>query len=89
MSATGAGPGTAGASAGAALTAAFFAGAFLAGAEAGASGKASRSLRWAGASIVDEADLTYSPFEFNHSTAALLVMPSSLAAWDTRTLPGT
>lgn len=54
---------------------------------AGASlaGNASRSLRSTGASIVEADDLTYSPFAFNHATASLLGMPSSLASALTRT----
>jgi hypothetical protein len=35
--------------------------------------------------MVDEADLTYSPFAVNHATASLLVIPSSLARLLTRT----
>ncbi len=50
-----------------------------------AAGKASRSLRSTGASIVDAADRTYSPFAFNHVTASLLGIPSSLASVLTRT----
>jgi hypothetical protein len=69
---------------------AFLAGAFLTGAEALAGGgKASVALRTAGASIVDEAVLTYSPLEFSHSSSCLLGTPSSFASADTRVLPGT
>jgi len=63
--------------------AAFLAGAFLAGggvAGAGAAGKASRSLRATGASIVDDADLTNSPFSFNQERTFLLSRPSSFAS---------
>jgi hypothetical protein len=52
---------------------------------AGFAGNASRSLRSTGASIVDEADFTYSPFAFNHATASLLGIPNSLASVLTRT----
>jgi hypothetical protein len=57
----------------------------LAGASADLAGNASRSLRSTGASMVDEADFTYSPFAVNHATASLLGMPSSLASALTRT----
>jgi hypothetical protein len=52
---------------------------------AGLAGKASRSLRSTGASIVEAADFTYSPFAFNHATASLLGIPNSLASVLTRT----
>ena len=48
-------------------------------------GNASRSLRSTGASTVDDADFTYSPFAFSHATASLLGIPSSLASALTRT----
>jgi hypothetical protein len=48
-------------------------------------GNASRSFRSTGASIVEAADLTYSPFAFSHATASLLAIPSSLASALTRT----
>jgi hypothetical protein len=52
---------------------------------AGFAGNASRSLRSTGASIVDAADLTYSPFALSHATASLLGIPNSLASVLTRT----
>src|SRR4051812_36656465 len=85
-SSTGAVPGElTGAAFGAALVA------FLgAGAGAGAAaGKASRSLRATGASMVEEADLTNSPFSFNQARTFLLSRPSSFASSWTRALPGT
>ena len=74
--------------------AAFLAGAFLAGAGAAAAaaawaGKASRTLRATGGSIVDEALLTNSPWSFNQDRRDLLSIPSSLASSWTRALPGT
>jgi hypothetical protein len=44
------------------------------------SGKASRSLRTTGGSMVDEADRTNSPSSWSLAMAALLSMPSSLAS---------
>ncbi len=55
------------------------------GAAAGLAGKASRSLRSTGASIVEAADFTYSPFALSHATASLLGIPNSLASVLTRT----
>lgn len=52
---------------------------------AGLAGKASRSLRSTGASIVEAADFTYSPFALSHVTASLLGIPNSLASVLTRT----
>jgi hypothetical protein len=79
-----AGASTSGAvSAGAAFAAAFLAGAFLAGAAAadsGFAGKASRTLRATGGSIVDDALFTNSPLSFNHPRRALLSRPSSFAS---------
>ncbi len=75
------------------LAGAFFAGAFLAGAapasDGAGGGNASVALRTAGASIVEEGVLTYSPLAFSQSTRSLLLMPSSFASADTRVLPGT
>lgn len=51
-----------------------------------ASGKALRSLRTTGASIVDEAERTNSPSSCSFVTASLEVIPSSLASSCTRTL---
>lgn len=48
-------------------------------------GKASRSLRSTGASMVEAADFTYSPFALSHTTASLLGIPNSLASVLTRT----
>jgi hypothetical protein len=68
------------------LAAGFGAGFLAAGASGAAfEGKASRSFRSTGASIVEAADFTYSPFAFNHATASLLGIPSSLASVLTRT----
>ena len=53
---------------------------------AGASGKALRSFRTTGASIVDEAERTNSPSSCSLVTASLEVIPSSLASSCTRTL---
>ncbi len=53
---------------------------------AGASGKALRSFRTTGASIVDEAERTNSPNSCSLVTASLEVIPSSLASSCTRTL---
>ena len=55
----------------------------------GAAGKASRNLRTTGASTVEEADLTNSPFSFNQVRTLLLSIPSSLASSWTRAFPGT
>lgn len=52
---------------------------------AGFAGKASRSLRSTGASMVEAADFTYSPFALSHVTASLLGIPNSLASVLTRT----
>jgi hypothetical protein len=52
---------------------------------AGLAGKASRSLRSTGASIVEAADFTYSPLALSHVTASLLGIPNSLASVLTRT----
>jgi 3-polyprenyl-4-hydroxybenzoate decarboxylase len=61
--------------------AAFLVAAFLAGlASAAGAGTASRNLRAAGASIVDDADFTNSPSSWSLATASLLVIPSSLAS---------
>jgi hypothetical protein len=59
-----------------------------AGAEAlaAASGKALRSLRTTGASMVEEAERTNSPSSCSFVTASLEVIPSSLASSCTRTL---
>ncbi len=96
-SAAGAGAaGDAGASGDAGTAAAGLGAAFLAGAGAGAAaaaaawaGKASRTFRATGGSIVEEALLTNSPFSFNHSSSFLLSRPSSFASSWTRALPGT
>ena len=64
-------------------------GAEAAAAGAGAAGKASRSLRATGASTVEDADLTNSPFSFSQLRTFLLSIPSSLASSWTRALPGT
>ena len=80
------------AAAAAGLGAAFLAGAGAAGAAAAAAawaGKASRTLRATGGSMVEEALLTNSPFSFNHARRALLSRPSSFASSWTRALPGT
>ena len=53
---------------------------------AGASGKALRSFRTTGASMVDEAERTNSPSSCSLVTASLEVIPSSLASSCTRTL---
>lgn len=53
---------------------------------AAASGKALRSLRTTGASMVDEAERTNSPSSCSFVTASLEVIPSSLASSCTRTL---
>ena len=53
--------------------------AFFAGLGPGASGKASRSLRTTGASIVEDAERTNSPISWSLATATLLSIPSSLA----------
>ena len=53
---------------------------------AGASGKALRSFRTTGASMVDEAERTNSPNSCSLVTASLEVIPSSLASSCTRTL---
>jgi hypothetical protein len=71
--ASAAGAGALGAAAGAALLAA-------------ASGKALRSLRTTGASMVDEAERTNSPSSCSFVTASLEVIPSSFASSCTRTL---
>jgi hypothetical protein len=52
---------------------------------AGLAGNASRSLRSTGASIVEAADFTYSPFALSQATASLLGIPNSLASVLTRT----
>ncbi len=78
----GAGWAAAGAGAEAGLGATFLAAGGSGSAEAG---KASRSLRSTGASMVEAADFTYSPFAFNHATASLLGIPNSLASVLTRT----
>lgn len=72
-----AGAGALGAAAGAAAGAADF---------AAASGKALRSFRTTGASMVDEAERTNSPSSCSFVTASLEVIPSSLASSCTRTL---
>ena len=67
--------------AGAAATgagAAFFAAGL--GAAGAAAGKASRSLRTTGASMVDEAERTNSPISWSLATTTLLSTPSSLAS---------
>jgi len=53
--------------------------AFFAGLGPGASGKASRSLRTTGASMVEDAERTNSPNSWSLATATLLSIPSSLA----------
>jgi hypothetical protein len=53
---------------------------------AAASGKALRSLRTTGASMVEEAERTNSPSSCSFVTASLEVIPSSLASSCTRTL---
>jgi hypothetical protein len=53
---------------------------------AAASGKALRSLRTTGASIVEEAERTNSPSSCSFVTASLEVIPSSFASSCTRTL---
>jgi hypothetical protein len=86
--ATGAGALTAGAGASTSGVAGLVAGVPLALAgfvSAGLAGKASRSLRSTGASIVEAADFTYSPFALSHATASLLGIPNSLASVLTRT----
>src|SRR5207245_2738405 len=88
VSTIGAGAASGIAGAGGAAAAAFLAGARFSGA-ASTAGKASLALRTAGASIVEEAVLTYSPFSFSHSMRTLLWRPSSFASADTRVLPGT
>ncbi len=86
-----AGVGPAGVGAAAVAAAAGFGAGFgaagLAGAASGAAeaGNASRSFRSTGASMVEAADFTYSPFAFNHATASLLGIPNSLASVLTRT----
>jgi hypothetical protein len=72
----------------AAAAAVFLAGALRAGFSAGV-GNASRTWRSTGASIVDEADFTYSPISWSLASTSLLVTPSSFASADTRALPGT
>jgi hypothetical protein len=52
-------------------------------------GNASLSLRTTGASTVDDALLTNSPWSFNHARSALLSIPNSLASSWTRALPAT
>lgn len=51
--------------------------------------KDSRSRRATGASTVDDADLTNSPWSFSRARTSLLVTPSSLANSCTRALPAT
>ena len=76
-----AGVAVAGVAAGVGAAAAGFSGL---GSAAGLAANASRSLRSTGASMVEAADFTYSPFAFSHATASLLGMPSSLASVLTR-----
>jgi len=82
--------GAAGPGAGAGRDSAALAGALgaLAGAsvEADAAGKALRSFRTTGASMVDEAERTNSPSSCSLVTASLEVIPSSFASSCTRTL---
>jgi hypothetical protein len=52
-------------------------------------GNASLSLRTTGASTVEDALLTNSPWSFNHVRSALLSIPNSLASSWTRALPAT
>jgi hypothetical protein len=86
---SGAGSGTgAGVAGGAASAAAFVAGASRAGFCVGV-GNASRTWRSTGASMVDDADFTYSPISWSLASTSLLVTPSSFASADTRALPGT
>lgn len=80
--AAGAGAGAAAALAGAALAGA-------AGAAAACVGKASFNLRTTGASTVEDALLTNSPWSFNHCKSALLSIPNSFASSWTRALPAT
>ncbi len=54
-----------------------------------AAGKASRSLRTTGASMVDDGDLTNSPMSVSFAMISLLVLPSSFASSCTRALPAT
>ncbi|MDR6557233.1 hypothetical protein J2809_001584 [Arthrobacter pascens] len=54
--------------------------------EAAAAGKALRSFRTTGASMVEEAERTNSPSSCSLVTASLEVIPSSLASSCTRTL---
>jgi hypothetical protein len=66
--------------------AAVFLAVFLAGAatpgpsDAPAAGNTSLSLRTTGASMVDDADLVYSPISLSLAITALLSTPSSLAS---------
>gem|GEM_PF-5391210 len=52
-------------------------------------GKASRSLRTTGASMVEDGDLTNSPRSVSFAMISLLVLPSSFASSWTRALPAT
>ncbi len=52
-------------------------------------GKASRSLRTTGASMVEDGDLTNSPRSWSFAMISLLVLPSSFASSCTRALPAT
>ena len=56
---------------------------------AGAAGKASRSLRTTGASMVEDGDFTNSPISVSFAMISLLVLPSSFASSCTRALPAT
>jgi hypothetical protein len=66
-----------------------FAGAAFTGAESACVGNASLSLRTTGASTVEDALLTNSPWSFNHCKSALLSIPNSFASSWTRALPAT
>lgn len=54
-----------------------------------AAGKAVRSLRTTGASMVEDGDLTNSPMSVSFAMISLLVLPSSFASSCTRALPAT
>lgn len=80
----------AGACAAASLAAGFAVAALGASAAAAVSaGNDERSRRATGASTVDDADFTNSPWSFNRARTSLLVTPSSLANSCTRALPAT